>query len=131
MTAPLPEPFSPTAAALRRAVGVAVDVSGAYLDAPVDFKLLSGSPARLVEASRQGGHWVLVTCCASSEPAHAAHLRERSITAAQRFTLSLWCDSLDAVWIGDETPDAHAFRTAGLDLGPAEPVGLIWVQDRP
>lgn len=113
--------------AFRRAVGTAVEVSGAYSVPPVRFWPLASTAARLVEARRADGQWVLVTCATAAEPAHAAHLRERSRTAAQRFSLSLWCDGLDAVWIGDDLPERDAFRAAGLDIGTAEPVGLVWV----
>jgi hypothetical protein len=72
---------------------------------------------------------VLVTCRRSEEPGHAAHLRERSLTAAQRFALSLWLDGIDAVWTADGLPDGDAFRTAGLPIGASDPVGLVWVPD--
>lgn len=114
-------------AALQRAAGAAVDVAGAYADSPVGFWPLTDAAAALVAPRRDGGQWVLVTCRQSAEPAHAAHLRERSLTAAQRFSLSLWRDGLDAVWIRDELPDGDAFRAAGVPLGTSEPVGIVWV----
>ena len=114
-------------AALRRAAGAAVGVSGAYADSPVGFWPLTGTAAALVAPLRSGGQWVLVTCRQSDEPAHAAHLRERSLTAAQRFSLSLWRDGIDAVWVHEALPDGNAFRRAGLPIGLSEPVGVVWV----
>ena len=114
-------------AAFRRAAHAAVDVAGAYADSPVGFWPLSGTAADLAAPLRRGGTWVLVTCRHAHEPGHAAHLRERSLTAAQRFALSLWRDGLDAVWVQDGLPDGDAFRAAGLALGAAEPVGLVWI----
>ena len=130
MTARPAAPLHPTPsgdAALARAAGAAADVSGAYADSPVAFWPLGGAAARLAEPLRRGGRWILVTCRRSDEPGHAAHLYERSLTAAQRFSLSLWIDGLDAVWVQDGLPTGDAFRAAGLEIGPAEPVGLVWV----
>jgi hypothetical protein len=117
--------------ALRRAAGAAVDVAGAYADSPFGFWPLTGEAADLAGSLGAGGQWILVTCRRSGEPGHAAHLRERSLTAAQRFALSLWRDGLDAVWVEDGLPAGDAFRAAGLPLGPAEPVGLVWVSEPP
>ena len=127
-------PLHPPADALRRAAGAALDVSGAYADSPVGFWPLDGASARLpaeagLVADREAGQWVLVTCRHSDEPGHAAHLRERSLTAAQRFSLSLWSDGLSAVWVQDRLPDGDAFRVAGVPIGPSDPVGLVWVSD--
>ena len=122
-----PPPDDVAEAALRRAAGAAVDVAGAYADSPVGFWPLTGEAAGLASPRRPGGQWVLVTCRRSDEPGHAAHLRERSLTAAQRFALSLWRDGLDAVWVQDGLPDGAAFQAAGLPIGTAEPVGLVWV----
>lgn len=114
--------------ALRRAAGAALDVSGAYADTPVGFWPLDGR-APGVAPPRDGGMWVLVTCRHAAEPAHAAHLRERSLTAAQRFALSLWVDGLDAVWTTDGLPDGDDVRVAGIAIGAADPVGLLWIPD--
>ena len=64
---------------------------------------------------------------AADEPGHAAHLRERSLTAAQRFALSLWLDGLDAVWTVDGLPEGDDVRAAGIAIGAADPVGLLWI----
>lgn len=123
----LPRPIDSADAALHRAAGDAQGVSGAYADSPVGFWPLRGDAHALIVLQRGGGTYVLVTCRGAAEPAHAAHLHERSLTAAQRFVLSLWRDGLDAVWLADGLPDGDAFRAAGLPIGPAEPVGLVWV----
>ncbi len=112
--------------ALRRAAGAALDVSGAYADSPAGFWPLGGRASGVAPA-RDGGTWVLVTCRHAAEPGHAAHLRERSLTAAQRFALSLWLDGLDAVWTVDGLPDGDDVRAAGVAIGAAEPVGLLWI----
>lgn len=112
--------------ALRRAAGAALDVSGAYADSPVGFWPLKGGAAAVAPA-RDGGTWVLVTCRHAAEPGHAAHLRERSLTAAQRFALSLWLDGLDAVWTTEGLPDGDTVRAAGIAIGAADPVGLLWI----
>ena len=125
----LPASNSEADAALRRAACAAGDVSGAYADSPFGFWPLTGPAAGLAGPPRPGGQWVLMTCRHSDEPGHAAHLRERSLTAAQRFALSLWRDGLDAIWVQDGLPDGDAFRAAGLPLGPADPVGLVWVSE--
>ncbi|HEX9951735.1 MAG TPA: hypothetical protein VGB53_08200 [Rubricoccaceae bacterium] len=128
-----PPPTPAPSGALRRAVGAAKDIAGAYADTPAGFWPLSGRASALVRRAgapgQTGGTWVLVTCRSSGEPGHAAHLRERSLTAAQRFALSLWLDGLDAVWTAEGVPDGDAFRAAGLAIGAAEPVGLVWVPD--
>lgn len=122
-----PHPTSFGDVALARAAVAAADVGGAYADSPVAFWPLDGGAARLVESLRDGGRWILVTCRRSDEPGHAAHLYERSLTAAQRFSLSLWIDGLDAVWIQDGLPAGDTFRAAGLAIGLSKPVGLVWV----
>ena len=66
---------------------------------------------------------MLVTAPESSEPDHRAHLRERTLTAAQRFMLALACDGIDSQWVAD-VPDARAF--AGSALDGRVPVGLVW-----
>ncbi len=115
-----------TDVAFRRAAGAALDVSGAYADPPVGFWPLAGRAADVAPA-RDGGTWVLVTCRHAAEPGHAAHLRERSLTAAQRFALSLWLDGLDAVWTVEGLPDGDDVRAAGVTIGAADPVGLLWI----
>ncbi len=124
----LPPPIDSTAA-LHRAVGDAQGVSGAYADSPVGFWPLLGRAHALVAPQRGEGTYILVTCRGATEPAHAAHLRERSLTAAQRFVLSFWSDGLDAIWLAEGLPDGNAFRAAGLPIGDAEPVGVVWVPD--
>ena len=110
-----PPPFSD---AFARASEMAGDVPGAYADAPCRFLELPAG------ALRPPGRYVLAVCQRAAEAGHQSHLRERSLTAAQRFLLSLACDGIDAVWSA-ELPDERALRAAGVPLDGAVPVGVI------
>ncbi len=83
-----------------------------------------GPPPRPPGAGR--GAWVLVTVRDTGEAGQRHHLRERSLTAAQRVMLALACDGVDNAWVDEGVPDAAAFRSAGADLGDGVPVGLVW-----
>lgn len=114
-----------TATALQRAAREADGVPGDYVGAPCGFRALDASEVS-VEAPGPG-EWVLVTCSGVEEEARQDHLRERCLTAAQRFILSLWSDGLAARWVDEGVPDADALRAGGLDLGREVPVGLVWI----
>lgn len=118
----------PERGAVERALRTAGTVSGAYAASPVRFRRLEARAGALAEALRPGaaGTWVLVSVAGSLEAGHQAHLRERSLTAAQRFMLALACDGVENAWVDEAVPDAEAFRAAGLDLGAEVPVGLVW-----
>lgn len=135
-TASVVPPGGDVEASVRRAMDEAASVSGAFAASPCGFRPLSDAaaahlalprrPARSSSTYADGaGRWVLVTCQAASEVDHQTHLRERCLTAAQRFMLSLSCDDVANVWL-DETPDAEALVEAGVRLGGCHPVGLIW-----
>lgn len=127
---PFAAPPRPAGDAVARALGVAETVSGAYADPPCRFHRLGAvADSLLGPAVAETGSWVLVAVRGSAEPGHQAHLRERCLTAAQRFMLALACDGVDSEWVGEGVPDAEAFRDAGLDLGAAVPVGLVWCAD--
>ena len=84
------------------------------------------APPRPADGAPGGaGRWIVVTCQAASEEARRAHLRERCLTAAQRFMLSLSCDGIENQWVA-EAPGPDAFRAAGVALDGGYPVGLIW-----
>ena len=106
-------------ASVQRALEEAGSVSGAFAASPCAFRRLDSS---VVPA--EAGRWILVTCRAAGEEGHQTHLRERCLTAAQRFMLSLSCDGIDNEWTA-ETPSAEALRGAGVSLSGAVPVGLI------
>ena len=114
-------------ASVRRALDEAGSVSGAFAASPCGFRPLdAGAAARLAPPRPAApGRWMLVTCRSAAEEGHRTHLRERCLTAAQRFMLSLSCDGVENGWVA-EAPAADAFRAAGVDLGGAVPVGLIW-----
>ena len=113
--APAPPPFSD---AFARASEMAGAVPGAYATAPCRFVEL---PA---EVAGEAGRHVLAVCQRAPEEGHQTHLRERSLTAAQRFILSLACDGIDAVWSA-ELPDEDRLRAAGVPLGGGVAVGVI------
>lgn len=97
--------------------------SGAFLKPPFAFHPLSEEAARAL-APTEAPAWVLVTVQPSADDGHRAHTRERCLTAAQRFMLQLACDDVESVWV-EPAPEAEAVREAGLNLGGAQPVGLI------
>ena len=115
--------------AVARALAAAGTVSGGYAGPPCAFVQLRPDVAARVRGLRPegagAGPGVLVTVCGSGETDHWVHLRERSLTAAQRFMLALACDGVESQWVAD-VPDAQAFRDAGVDLAGRVPVGLVW-----
>lgn len=118
--------------AVLHATEEAGGVSGAFAAQPFGFRRLGPEASTLLASARPytstTGRWVLVTVRAVGEAGHRAHLHERCLTAAQRFMLSLACDGIGSRWIADGVPDARAFRAMGLELGPDQPVGLIWCE---
>lgn len=113
-------------AAVARAAAQAAEVSGAFARTPVRFVRLPAPPLAGTVPDRGDGVWVLVSCERSADAAHEAHLGERCRTAVQRFTLSLWQDGVEAVWLPDHVPPPDVLRRAGADLGSHAPVGLVW-----
>lgn len=114
-------PASEIEASVRRALEEAGSVPGAFAASPCGFRRLGAEVAGLVPSA---GRWILVTCQAAGDEGHRTHLRERCLTAAQRFMLSLSCDGVDNAWTA-EAPSPEALRDAGVALGGAVPVGLI------
>lgn len=118
--------------AVRHAQEAADGVSGAFAALPCGFRPLGPEADALLASVRPlgsaDGGWVLVTVHGSGEAGHRMHLRERCLTAAQRFMLSLACDGVESQWVEDELPHSDAFRAVGLELGLDRPVGLIWCQ---
>ena len=118
--------------AVRHARAEAASVSGAYADQPFSFRSLGPEVAPLLARARPlgsgAGRWVLVTVRGSGETGHRTHLRERCLTAAQRFMLSLACDGIESQWVDDAVPPTDDLREAGVDLGLDCPVGLIWCE---
>ena len=108
--------------ALRRAQEGA-RASGAFLEPPFAFHPLTSVAARDLALSGARA-WVMVAVRPTADDGHRAHTRERCLTAAQRFMLHLACDEVESTWV-EPAPEAEAVRRAGVDLGGAEPVGLI------
>lgn len=116
--------------ALSRAQHEASAVAGAFAAPPCEFHVLPApAAARLVPADlrRRSGTWVLVTVRQARESGHRAHLRERCLTAAQRFMLSLACDGVESTWTDDAPSPADA-RASGVRMDGREPVGMIWCE---
>ena len=124
---PAPSDDDGVEGAVRRALGEAQSVSGAFAASPCAFRPLSAEAAARLAPPRpvRAGRWIAVTCRTADEAGHRTHLHERCLTAAQRFMLSLSCDGVENGWV-PETPSPEAFRAAGVDLGGTVPVGLIW-----
>lgn len=127
--APLSAPGLDLGDAIGRALDEAGTVSGAFASAPCRFQALGPEAVHRLLPLRPPGvaasACVLVTVQAAGEAAHRAHLRERCLTAAQRFMLALSCEGVRNTWT-DELPDAEAFDGLGVDLGGQAPFGLIW-----
>lgn len=115
---------------MLRAFEAASGVSDEAAEASVAVLRL-GAPAaarlglRPPPAERVQG-WALVTSADAADAERRAYGRERGLTAAQRFMLSLSCDGVRNGWVDSGLPDADALRAAGVDPGAAVPVGLVW-----
>lgn len=131
-----PPPLPSHADAVARAVASAGTVSGGYAGAPCAFHALGPDAGPLVAALLEAaeakpearaisepGEWVLLTVQATREDGHRVHLLERSLTAAQRFMLTLACDGVESRWVA-AAPCALPLRASGID--GRVPVGLIW-----
>ena len=119
----------PGAEAVRRALETAGTVSGGYAGPPCTFVALDTDAEPILAGLRPAGAgvgtWVLVTAPESNEPAHSAHLRERTLTAAQRFMLALACDGIDSRWVPG-VPDPEALAPFCPEMSGCVPVGLVW-----
>lgn len=94
-----------------RALASAAMVGGVMAELPCRFRLVGGT----------GGVWVEVACPADDDPVRAAFARERSLTAVQRLTLSLWSEGVAAVWEPAPLP------TGALpDASDADLLGRVW-----
>ena len=121
-------PRPPSAEAVQRALETAGTVSGGYAGPPCAFVPLGPDADQVLMPLRPAGAtvgtWVLVTVPMTQEDDHRAHLRERTLTSAQRFMLALACDGIDSQWV-ETTPEAEAL-TARFALGAHRPVGAVW-----
>lgn len=124
MLAPLlHSPFSlaPSAAdAVTRALAAAAIVAGVMAELPCRFHVLPSV----------GGQWIVVACAPAGDAAHAAFVHERSLTAVQRLTLSLWSEGVAAVW--EPVPFATAPSETELrpeGLAGHSVLGRVWCPD--
>lgn len=101
--------------------GEADPIGRALASAAVVGGVMAELPCRFVPHPAAGGVWLLVTCAPVADPARAAFHRERTLTAVQRLTLSLWAEGIAAVWepapLGAETTP---------DLGGDILLGRVW-----
>ena len=81
---------------------------------------------RFLIAPGQGGQWAVVVCSPPRDDAHAAFVLERSLTAVQRFTLSLWSEGVLAVWEPAPLPEAALMA---LNLDGEAAIGCVWCPD--
>lgn len=103
-----------TADPIGRALASAAVVGGVMAELPCRFRLVGGV----------GGVWVVVACPPDADPARAAFYRERTLTAVQRLTLSLWSEGVAAVWepapvVPDTLPDLDGDVLLGRVWCPA------------
>ena len=106
--------------ALRQAIEDASAVPGAYARAPWAFRTPTPEAERHLDSEMTEafdlapGGWIVVTCLGAGDDAEGGHLRERTLTAVQRFMLSLAADDVGSVWVDDGLPEA---LEAAMDLG--------------
>ncbi|MEM8600774.1 MAG: hypothetical protein AAGF99_12715 [Bacteroidota bacterium] len=147
----MPRPQDSIQAALERAREAAWDVVGNYSTPPWRFHILSGDAAAALTwahahavEQRQGADaaartraswgqipgWVVVTCVRAEDPQEAEHVQERSLTAVQRFSLSLWAEDLHTRWAQPDIKDAPVVAEQ-LDLDPAAEfvIGVLWFSE--
>ncbi|MEM9996125.1 MAG: hypothetical protein AAF809_00360 [Bacteroidota bacterium] len=143
----MPRPTDWIASALDRAHVAARDVAGNYATPPWRFVVAQGETtqalsrlyaqhARGQQADQASGvrrplssevGWVVVACERADHPDEAEHLLERSLTAVQRFALSLWSEDLHTRWAQPAVKDDPAVAHL-LDIDPASEsvIGVLW-----
>lgn len=144
----MPRPQDSIQAALERAREAAWDVVGNYTSPPWRFHVLTDDAvtvltrahAQAVEQRRgadaatrarslwgQIPGWVVVTCARAEDPQEAEHVQERSLTAVQRFSLSLWAEDFHTRWAQPDIKDAPVVAEQ-LELDPASEfvIGVLW-----
>lgn len=134
--------------ALDRAQVAAQDVAGNYAAPPWRFVAVGESTAQALtrlhvryverqrgdEAARKAHEalsatpgWIVVTCAQVEDPAEAEHVLERSLTAVQRFALSLWAEDLHTRWAQPPFKDDPALADLlGLDTAAEFVIGVLW-----
>lgn len=134
--------------ALIRAMEASRDPSGRLAVEPWQFYLLSAESvaavawlyARLLEdeVGAEGARaayeqwqaipgWVVVTCRISADEAAMERAREDSLTAVQRYSLSLWSDNIPTNWVTDVITEAPELYTL-LRIDPKQEavLGVLW-----
>jgi len=133
--------------ALARAKEASRDPSGTLREEPWRFYMLSPETAAAVawlaarrleaevglesaraayEQWRAVPGWIVLTSTRSGEAERRERIREAGLTAAQRFSLSLWSDNVPSNWVPSLAADEPAFyRLIGADPLREEPLGLI------
>lgn len=95
--------------------------------APIEADLGQEAARAALKQWRSVPGWIVVTCERAADPARDEHVRERSLTAVQRFSLSLWSQGLRTSWIVDLLPDsAELYDVLQVDAGAECVLGVIW-----
>ncbi len=147
---PMPHPveFNPLDEALRRAydavrdieVDFAVDPWKFYSIEPQKAHVIAWLNARIIEDEagieaaqaaydqwRSVPGWVVVTCLRVEDEEQQAHFKERSLTAVQRVSLSLWSESIRTSWITEMiVEDQRFYDVLGINPIREVAVGILW-----
>ena len=147
---PMPRPteISLLDSALRRAFDAVRDIEVDYAVNPWHFYRIESEKAHVIawlnarmiedtagiEAAqaaydqwRSVPGWVVVTCLRVDDPEQQAHLKERSLTAVQRVSLSLWSESIRTSWITEMlVEDQRFYDLLGIDAVNEVAVGILW-----
>ncbi len=143
-----PVELNPLDAALRRAfeavrdidVDYAIDPWRFYRIEPEKAHAIAWLNARIIEDDagieaaqaaydqwRSVPGWVVVTCIRVDDAEQQAHLIERSLTAVQRVSLSLWSESIRTSWITEMLVDDQRFYDVlAIDPEREAAVGILW-----
>lgn len=71
--------------------------------------------------------WVIVTCHRFGDAEDMERAREASLTAAQRYALSLWSDHVPTNWVTDVIIEAkELYDLVGIDPAAEVILGILW-----
>ncbi len=143
-----PAELNPLHAALRRAFDAVRDIEVDYAIDPWKFYTIEPQKAhaiawlnaRIIEDEagieaaqaaydqwRSVPGWVVVTCLRVDDPEQQDHLKERSLTAVQRVSLSMWSESIRTSWITELfVEDQRFYDVLGIDPKHELAVGILW-----
>lgn len=71
--------------------------------------------------------WIVVTCRLSEDEEAMERAREDTLTAVQRYSLSLWSDNIPTNWVTDVITEAPELYTLlGIDPKQEVVLGILW-----